>query len=259
MDFRIAFKRILMKCCCAGKFRKQQKIYQQQQQIRLNKRKEHKKKKLLHQQQKQKFRDTKETIDGEKDSLNEETSRKSSFKQITNSSSVNKIEEIKKVRLDDQREESKMKSETNLNKMANSLTNLEKPNWKKQMNNSQIKIIEQSEQNPNPDDKATISHSWDDLKTNKLDKDQILKSILLTKIIFRTNSNLKKSKSEITNITKCLEVNLNDEQINRSIKLDFNNNEKLSKPKESNLNEIILKTNLKQLSNQNPDYCHFKI
>lgn len=273
MDFRVAFKRILMKCCCAGKLRKEQKLYQQQQQIKLNKRKEHKKKKLLHQQQKHILREQK-TLDGEKDSFTESSrktslkeDRKSSLKQITKSSSINKMEEVKRVQLEEHENgkvnESNPEKETNLRILAVSLTSLDKiPET----------VNKQSQQPIRQLNKPVISYSCGNLSTKtKLDKDRnrILKSIPVLPLAnrFRTNSSIKKSKSEITSITKSYERTLNDtlsykrslnRSLNQSIKLDDNNNEQL-RDTNSSLTEIIINTNLKQLENQHPDYCHFKI
>ena len=112
-----------------------------------------------------------------------------------------------------------------------------------------------------PTDQASrpvISFSCDNLNGRaRLSKDRtrVLSSIPPTNdLIFRTNSSLKKSRSEITNITTSYERTLRSLRTSR---LDDNNNEQ-SNEQHSNLTEIIIKTNLRQLEN-NPDYCHFKI
>lgn len=233
-----------------GKWRLQQKLYQQQQQIRINKRKEHKKKKLLHQQQKQKLRQK-----NDPDSMND-ISRKSSFKEdrksslkqlISFGSTGNKSEDLKKDNLEE--ENKKAKEETNLKILIKSLTSLDKiSEISGQKNKSdEIKPLNRP---------IIVSSSCDNLNNKmKKNKNKLFKSIP------GLPSNLTKSKSEITNISTNYELNLErspKDLLNSSIQqLDDNNNEQ--EKTNSNLTETIIKSNLKNLEYNNPDYCYFKI
>lgn len=198
--------------------------------------------------------------EAEKDSFNN-TSRKSSFREerksslkpLTNSSSANKIDDVKRVRLEQDKEANGEREEANLKMVAKSLTCLDR-------------IPEAAGREPaestevDPAAKPVISFSCDNLNRRARlakDRNRILRSIPLTNgFIFRTNSSLKKSRSEITNITTSYERTLRSGQRTAG-RLDDNNNEQSNEPN-SNLTEIIIKTNLRQLEN-NADYCYFNL
>lgn len=220
---------------------------------------------MLHQQQKQKLREQKAS-EAEKDSFN--TSRKSSFREerksslkpLTNSSSVNKIDDVKRVRMEQEKETNgdQQREEANLKMLAKSLTCLDRI--------PEVAIREPTETENvevvDPAAKPVISISCDNLNGRARlakERNRILRP-LTNGFIFRTNSSLKKSRSEITNITTSYERTLRSDgqQATDSLLDDNNNNEQSNEPY-SSLTEIIIKTNLRQLETNNADYCYFNL